>query len=124
MVVLKNAYLFLSNPKTNCWLGTIDAFLVITVKDVLYVLICNKCNFFYTWQTEELKQRRININQMLFILITVTVKNVQSILKLAQKWKNHISIFTAFLFEENKYLREFKERRYIMNWEPQLNSYK
>ena len=58
MVVLKNDYLFLSNPKTNCWLGTIDAFLVVTVKDVLYVLICNKCKFFYTWQTEQLKQRR------------------------------------------------------------------
>ena len=28
-----------------------------------------------------------------------------------------------FLYEENKYLREFKERHYIMNWEPQLNSY-
>ena len=29
-----------------------------------------------------------------------------------------------FLYEENKYLREFKERRYIiMNLEPQLNSY-
>ena len=29
----------------------------------------------------------------------------------------------SFLYEENKYLRKFKERRYIMNWEPQLNSY-
>ena len=28
-----------------------------------------------------------------------------------------------FLYEENKYLREFKERCYIINWEPQLNSY-
>ena len=28
-----------------------------------------------------------------------------------------------FLFEESKYLREFKERQYIMNWKPQLNSY-
>ena len=28
-----------------------------------------------------------------------------------------------FLFEENKYFQEFKERRYIMHCEPQLNSY-
>ena len=28
-----------------------------------------------------------------------------------------------FLYEENKYLQESKERRYIMNWESQLNSY-
>ena len=32
MVILKNVYLFLSNPKTNCWLGTIDTFLVAPVK--------------------------------------------------------------------------------------------
>ena len=32
MVILKNVYLFLSNPKTNCWLCTIDAFLVVTIK--------------------------------------------------------------------------------------------
>ena len=31
MVILKNVYLFLSNPKTNCWLGTIDALSVVTV---------------------------------------------------------------------------------------------
>ena len=29
-----------------------------------------------------------------------------------------------FFNEENKYLWEFKERRYVMNWKPQLNSYK
>ena len=28
-----------------------------------------------------------------------------------------------FLYGENKYLREYKERRYIMSWEPQLNFY-
>ena len=29
-----------------------------------------------------------------------------------------------FLYEENKYLGEFKERRYVMNWDPQLNLYR
>ena len=29
----------------------------------------------------------------------------------------------SFPYEQKKYLREIKERRYIMNWEPQLNSY-
>ena len=36
--------------------------------------------------------------------------------------ETYFNIF-LFLYEENKYLREFKETRYIMNWEPQLNSY-
>ena len=29
---LKNVFIALSNPKANCWLGTINAFLVVTVK--------------------------------------------------------------------------------------------
>ena len=49
-----NVYLFIrSNPKINCWLGVISR----DSKDVLFVLICNNCDFFYTGQTEELKQR-------------------------------------------------------------------
>ena len=28
----------------------------------------------------------------------------------------------SFPYEQKKYLQEIKERRYIMNWEPQLNS--
>ena len=28
-----------------------------------------------------------------------------------------------FLYQENKYLPEFKVRRYTINWDPQLNSY-
>ena len=34
----------------------------------------------------------------------------------------YFSIY-AFLYEENEYLQEFKERRYMMNWKPQLNAY-
>ena len=30
--------------------------------------------------------------------------------------------YFPFLYEENKYLREFKERTFLMNWESQLNS--
>ena len=34
----------------------------------------------------------------------------------------YVNIY-PLLFEVNKYFQEFKERRYIMRWEPQLNSY-
>ena len=39
--------------------------------------------------------------------------------------KNERTIFqyVPVLYEENKYLREFKQKRYIINREPQLNSY-
>ena len=55
MVILKNVYVFRSNPKTNYRLATTDASLVMTVK--MFILICNNCDFFYIGETEELKQR-------------------------------------------------------------------
>ena len=57
MVILKNVYLFRSNSKTNCWLGTIDVFLVVTVKIFYVHLFTITVTFFYIGQTEELKQR-------------------------------------------------------------------
>ena len=70
--------------------------------DVLFVPICNNCDLFYVGQTEELKQRA---------------------LRTCSKMKEpHFNIY-PFLYGEDKYLREFKERRYIMNCEPRLSSY-
>ena len=55
----------------KCWLGTIYVFLVLVLdykrffesKDVLYVLNCNNCDFFYIGQTEGNNEQE-NTNQM------------------------------------------------------------
>ena len=92
-------------------------------KDVLYVLICNSCNFFYIGQTEELKQLTRKHKSDVIDPNKSNCKNCSEHLRTFPKMKEPYFNIYAFLYEENKYLREFKERRYIMNWKPQLNSY-
>ena len=111
MVILKNVYLYRSNPKPNCWLGTINAFLVVTV-NVLYVLICNNCEFFYIGPTEELKQRTWKHKSLVFHLNNSNCKKCWEHLRTCSKMKEPYFNIYPFLYEENKYLREFKERRY------------
>ena len=123
MLILKNVYLCRSNTKTNCWLGTINTFFSCHSKDVLYVLICNNCEFFYNGRTEELKQRTRKHKSHVFHPNNSNCKKCSEHLRTCSKMKEPYFNIYPFLYEENKYLREFKERRYIMNWEPQLNSY-
>ena len=47
MIILKNVYLFCSNPKTNCY--TIDTFLVVTVKlFYMYLFAITKAFLYWT----------------------------------------------------------------------------
>ena len=88
-------------------------------KDVLYVLICNNCDLFYIGQTEELIKHKsyvIHPNNSNW-------KKCSEHLRTCSKMKEPYFNKYALLHKENKYLRENKEKRYIMNWEPQLNSY-
>ena len=92
-------------------------------KDVLHVLICNDCDFFYIRQTEELKQRTRKHKLDVIHPNNSNCKKCSENLRTCSKMKEPYFNIYPFLNEENKYLREFKERRYIMNWDPQLNSY-
>ena len=65
----KNGYFkeFLSfsfKSKNNLLTWHYKRFFSCDSKVVLYVLICNNCDFFYIGQTEELKQRTRKINHM------------------------------------------------------------
>ena len=92
-------------------------------KDGLYVPICNNCDFFHTGQTEELKQRTRKHKSDVIHSKSSNGKKCSEHLRTCSKMKEPYFNIYPFLYEENKSLREFKERRYIMNWEPQLNSY-
>ena len=78
-------------------------------KDVLYVLICNNCNFYYIGQIEKLKQRTWKHKSDVINPITVTVKNIQSIEELAQEWSNHISVFTHFYMKKINTFKNLKK---------------
>ena len=92
-------------------------------KDVVHVLICNNCDFFYIGQTEELKQCTQKHKSDVIHPNNSECKKCSEHLRTYSKMKEPYFNMYPFLYEENKYLQELKERRYTMNWEPQLNSY-
>ena len=60
---------------------------------------------------------------MYFTLIVVT-KKCSKRLKVCSKIKKPYFNIYPVLYEENKHLQEFKDKRSIMSWEQYLNSYK
>ena len=92
-------------------------------KDVLYVLICNNCDYFYIGQTEELKQHTRKHKSDVIHLNNSNCKKSFEHLRTGSKMKERYFNVYPILYEENKNLQEFQERLYIMNREPQVNSY-
>ena len=73
--------------------------------------------------TEELKQRIRKDKSDVIHPKNSNCKKRAEHLRTCSKFKEPYFNYYPFLYEENKYLREFKERRFIINWEPRLNSY-
>ena len=92
-------------------------------KVILYVLICNNCDFFYIGQTEEFKQRTWKHKPYVIHPSNSKCKKCSEHLRTYSKVKEPYFNIYLFLYEENKYVWEFKGRRFIMNCEPQLNFY-
>ena len=82
-------------------------------KDYLYVLICNTCHLFYIGQTEELKQHTRQCKSDVIHLNNSNCKKCLEQLRTCSKMKYNFNIY-PFLYEANKYLRQFKGGRYIM----------
>ena len=85
-------------------------------KDVLYVLICNNCDFFYIGQTEELKQRTRKHKSDVIHPNNSNCKICSERLRTCSKMKEPYFNIYLSLYEENNILN------YIMDLEPQLNS--
>ena len=92
-------------------------------KDVLYVLIWNVCDFFDIGKIEELKQRTGKHKSDVLHPNNSNCKKCAEHLRTCSKMKEPYFNIYPFLNEENRYLLEFKERRYKINCESQLNSY-
>ena len=74
-------------------------------------------------QIKELKQRTRKHQSDVFHPNNSNCKKCSEHFRTCSKIKQPYFNIYPFLNEQNKYLREFKERPYITNWEPQLNSY-
>ena len=74
-------------------------------KDVLYVLICNNCDFFYIGQTEELKLRTRKQKSDVIHPNNRNSKKCSEHLRTCSKMKEPYFNIYPFLYEENKDLR-------------------
>ena len=123
MVILKNVLSFSFKSENRLLTWHYKRFFSSDNKDVLYVLICNNCDFFYIGKTEELKQHTRKHKSDAIPPNNNNCKKCKKDLRTCSKMKEPYFHIYSFSFEETKYLGDLKERRFIMNWEPQLNSY-
>ena len=92
-------------------------------KNVIYILMCNTCDWFYLGQTISLKQRIRKHKSDVFHPQNSFCKKCSEHLRDCSKMKEPFFRIYPFLYESKKELREFKEKRFIMRWKPQLNTY-
>ena len=93
MVILKNAYPFHSNIKTNCWLGTINIFFSC---DSCFF----KCDFFCIGQTEKLKQRTWKHKPDVNHAINRNCKNCSEHFRTCSKMKENFQFLPIFLWRK------------------------
>ena len=92
-------------------------------KNVIYMLMSNTCEWFYLGQTTNLKQRIRKHKSDVFHPQNSFCKKCSEHLRDCSKMKEPFFRIYPFLYENKKELREFKEKRFIMRWKPQLNTY-
>lgn len=107
MVLLKNV-LFKFKNKLLTWFY--KRLFSCGSKNVLYVFICNNWNFFYIAQTEELKHCARKDKSDLIHSNNSNCKKCSEHLRTGSKMKEPDFNIYPFFYEENKYLREPKER--------------
>ena len=83
--------------------------------------MCNTCDWFYLGQTISLKQRIRKHKSDVFHPQNSFCKKCSDHLRDCSKMKELFFRIYPFLYESKKELREFKEKRFIMRWKPQLS---
>ena len=87
--------------------------------NVIYILMCNTCERFYLGQKTNLKQRIRKHKWDVFHLQNSFSEHLRD----CSRMKEPFLRTYPFLYEKKKELREFKEKRYIMRWKTELNTY-
>ena len=92
-------------------------------KNVIYMLMSNTCEWFYLGQTTNLKQRIRKLKSDVFHAQNSFCKKYSEHLRDCSRMKEPFFRIYPFFYQNKKELREFKEKRFIMSWKPQLNTY-
>ena len=109
----------LTNGKSVTW--NYNKFFDCNSKDVLYILICNNCDYFYLAKTTDFKQRiskhKSDVKQN---PQNSTCREYAEPLRDCTKSEHFFQIY-LFYHEKYHYLRDCKEKRFIIKWKPPLN---
>ena len=92
-------------------------------KNVIYIQMCIICEWFYLGQATNLKQRIRKHKSDVFHAQNSFCKKYSEHLRDCSRMKEPFFRIYPFFCENKKELREFKEKRLIMSWKPQLNTY-
>ena len=84
------------------------------IQNVIYILICNTCEWFYMSQTNNLKQRIRKHKSGVFLPQYSFCKKCSEHLRDYSRMKEPLFRNYPFLYENKKELLEFKEKRFIM----------
>ena len=89
-------------------------------KDVLYILIYNHCEYFSLRKTIEFKQRIRKHKSDVKHPQNSTCRECAEHLRDCAKFEPFFQIY-PFYHEKDHYLRDYKEKRFIIKWKPPLN---
>ena len=92
-------------------------------KNVIYMVMCNSCEWFYLGQTANLKQRIRKHKSDIFHPQNSFCEKCSEHLPDCRRMKEPSFRIYPFLHENKKELGKFKEKGFIMRWKPQLNTY-
>ena len=90
------------------------------IKDVLYILICNNCDYFHLEKTIDFKQRIHKHKSDVKHTQNSTCRECAEHLRDCAKIEPFFQIY-PFYHEKDHYLRDYKEKRFIIKWKPPLN---
>ena len=114
----KSSTFQLTNGKSVTW--NHNKFFDCDSKDVLYILICNNCDYFYLGKTINFKQRICKHKSDVKHPENSTCSECADHLRDCAKIERFFQIH-PFYHEKDHYLRDYKEKGFIIKWKPLLN---
>ena len=108
----------LKNGKSVTW--DYNKFFDCNSKDVLYILICNNCDYFYLGKTIDFKQRIRKYKSDVKQPQNSTCRECAEHLRDYAKIEPFFQIYPLY-DEKDHYLRDYKGKRFIIKWKRPLN---
>ena len=118
---LCKSFQFKPNNKSVIW--HYNCYFNCDSKNVIYILMCNTCEWFYLGQTTNLKQRIRKHKLDAFHPQNSFCKKCSEHLRNCSTMKETFFRIYPFLYENKKELCKFKEKCFVMRWKYLVRKY-